>query len=124
MIWFDRHNILTRQRYHFSQLLTEPGVNGVRQTEIHTTEPLVPESVVYEVEMATEEQKYTTYNVCVELQQNSLKVDTGQFVLNYKNVLILIVVTRNCLTNGRSKSLYLFIRRAMKRINYWGMFLS
>jgi len=31
------------------------GVNGVRQTEIHTAEPLVPEPSTFEFEMAIEE---------------------------------------------------------------------
>jgi hypothetical protein len=37
------HSILARWRKHFSQLLNIHGVNDVRQTEIHTAEPLVPE---------------------------------------------------------------------------------
>jgi len=32
----------------------EYGVNDVRQTEIHTAEPLVPEPSAFEVELATE----------------------------------------------------------------------
>ena len=39
----DSHSILARWRNHFCQLLNIHGVNGVRQTEIHTAEPLVPE---------------------------------------------------------------------------------
>jgi len=39
----DSHSILSRWRNHFLQLLIVPGVNDVRQTEIHTAEPLVPE---------------------------------------------------------------------------------
>jgi len=39
----DSHSILTRWRNYFSQLLNVHGVNEVRQTEIHTAEPLVPE---------------------------------------------------------------------------------
>ena len=39
---------------HFSQLLNIHGVNDVRQTEIHTVEPLVPEPSAFEVEMAVE----------------------------------------------------------------------
>jgi len=39
----DSHNILARWRNHFSQLLNIHGVNDGRQTEIHTTEPLLPE---------------------------------------------------------------------------------
>jgi len=36
------HSILAWWRNHFSQLLNIHGVNDVRQTEIHTAEPLVP----------------------------------------------------------------------------------
>jgi hypothetical protein len=39
----DSHNILARWRKHFSQLFCVHGVDDVRQTEIHTAEPLVPE---------------------------------------------------------------------------------
>jgi len=33
------HSIVARRRNHFSQLLN---IHGVRQTELHTAEPLVP----------------------------------------------------------------------------------
>jgi hypothetical protein len=46
------NNNLARWRNHSSQLLNVHGVNDVRQTEIHTTEPLVPEPSTFEVEMA------------------------------------------------------------------------
>ena len=49
----DLHNILARWMNHFSQLLNVHGVSDVRQTEIHTTEPLVLESSTCKVEMAT-----------------------------------------------------------------------
>jgi hypothetical protein len=39
----DSHNITTRWRNCFSQLLNVRGVKDVRQAEIHTAEPLVPE---------------------------------------------------------------------------------
>jgi len=39
----DSPSILGRWRNHFLQLLNIHGVNDVRQTEIHTAEPLVPE---------------------------------------------------------------------------------
>ena len=41
----------------FLQLLNVHGVNDVRQTEIHTTEHLVPQPSAFEVEMAIEELK-------------------------------------------------------------------
>ena len=50
----DSHSIVARCRNNFSQLFNVHGVNDVRQTEIHTTEPLVPEPSAFEVEMAFE----------------------------------------------------------------------
>ena len=40
-----------------SQLLNVHGVNDIRQREIHTTEPLVPEPSVFEFELAIEKLK-------------------------------------------------------------------
>jgi hypothetical protein len=53
----DSHSILARWRNHFCQPFTVHGVNEVRQTEIHTAEPLVPEPSAFEVEMACEKLK-------------------------------------------------------------------
>jgi hypothetical protein len=50
----DLHVILGRWRNHFTQLLNLHGVRDVRQREIHTPEPLVPEPSAFEVEMAIE----------------------------------------------------------------------
>jgi hypothetical protein len=48
----ESHSIMARWRNYFSQVLNVHGVNNVRQAEIHTAEPLVPEPSVLEVEMA------------------------------------------------------------------------
>ena len=53
----DSHSILARWRNHFSQLLNIHGVNDVRQTELHTAEPLVPELSPFEVKFAIEKLK-------------------------------------------------------------------
>ena len=53
----DSHDILARWRNNFSQLLNVHGVNDIRQTGIHTAEPLVPEPSVSEFELATENLK-------------------------------------------------------------------
>ena len=42
-LFADSHIILARWRNHFSQLLNVQGLMMLRQTEIHTAEPLVPE---------------------------------------------------------------------------------
>ena len=43
------HSIFGRWRKIFFQLLNVHGVNDVRQREIHTAEPLVPEPAILEV---------------------------------------------------------------------------
>jgi len=50
----DCHSILARCKNYFSQILNVHGINDVRQTEVHTAEPLVPEPSAFEVGMATE----------------------------------------------------------------------
>jgi hypothetical protein len=51
-LFADSHSIVARWRNYFSQLLNVHGVNDVRQVEIHTAEPLVPEPSAFEVELA------------------------------------------------------------------------
>jgi len=51
------HSILARWRKHFSQLFIAHGVSEVRQTEVPTAEPLVPEMSAFEFEMAIEKLK-------------------------------------------------------------------
>jgi hypothetical protein len=53
----DTHSILSRWRNSFSQLFSVHGVSDVRQTEIHTAEPLVPEPSASEVEFDIEKLK-------------------------------------------------------------------
>ena len=48
----DSHSVLARWMNHFCQLFNAHGVNDVRQTEIYTAQPLVPEPSAFEVEMA------------------------------------------------------------------------
>ena len=48
---------MARWRKYFSQLLNVHGVNDVRQTEIHTAEPLVAEPSAFVVEVAIEKLK-------------------------------------------------------------------
>ena len=48
----DSHSIVARWRNYFSQLFNVHGVKDVRQAEIHTAEPLVPEPSAAEVELA------------------------------------------------------------------------
>jgi hypothetical protein len=53
----DSHSISHWWRKQFSHLFNTHGINDVRQTEIHTAQPLIPEPSALEVEMAVEELK-------------------------------------------------------------------
>ena len=66
----DSHSILARWRKYFSQLLNVHGVNNVRQTKIHTAEPLVPEQSAFEIKLVIEKQKVTNHQVLIKSQQN------------------------------------------------------
>jgi len=49
--------MLARWRNHFSHLFNAHEFNDVRQTEIHTAEPLVSEAIAFEVQMAIKKLK-------------------------------------------------------------------
>ena len=53
----DSHSIMARWRNYFSKLLNVHEIKDVRQAEIHTVEPLVPEPSAFEVELAIEKLK-------------------------------------------------------------------
>ena len=53
-LFADCHSILVRWRNYFSQLFIAHEVNKVRQTAIHTPEPLWPESNDLEFGLAIE----------------------------------------------------------------------
>jgi hypothetical protein len=54
VIWLDSHSILAMWRKHFSQLFNVRRVIDVRQTEMHTAEPILPKPSAFEVEMVIE----------------------------------------------------------------------
>jgi len=53
----DIDSNLARGKNHLSQLFNVHGVSDVRQTEIHTAEPLVSEPRAFEVEMVLKKLK-------------------------------------------------------------------
>jgi hypothetical protein len=66
----DFNTILARGRNHFSQLWNVHGFNHVRQTAIHTAEPLVPEPCAFQIQMANEKLKNINPQVLIKFQQN------------------------------------------------------
>jgi len=101
---------------HFSQLLNIHGVHDVRQTEIHTTEPLVPESVAFVVELVIEKLKNHKSPGIYHIPAELIKAGGEQFAMRSIQLLFVFGIGRNCLRSGRSRSLYPPIRRAKKQI--------
>jgi hypothetical protein len=112
----DSHRIVARWRNHFSQLLNIHGVNDVRQTEVHTAEPLVPEPSAFEFEMAIEKLKRHRSPGTGQIPAEMIKAGDMTIRSEIHNLLFLFGVRKNCLGNGRSQSLCLFIRRVIKQI--------
>jgi hypothetical protein len=56
-LFADSQIIMARWRKHFSQQFSVHGVNYVRQTEIYTVEPLVPQPSAFELELTIENLK-------------------------------------------------------------------
>jgi hypothetical protein len=66
----DRHKTLNRWKNYFCELLNVHGAGGVRQTEMHTAEPFVPEPSASEVEAATGKLKrYINLQVLIRFKQ-------------------------------------------------------
>ena len=83
----DSQSILARWRNHFSQLLNIHGVNDVRQTEIHTAEPLVPDP--FEIDMAIGKLKSHKSPGNSQVPAELIKAGVEQFALRSINSLIL-----------------------------------
>jgi len=98
----DYHSILARWRNHFSQLLNVHGINYVRQTEIHTAEPLVPEPSTFEVELAIEKLKSHTSPGIKQIPTELIKAGDRKFTMRSTNMLFLFETRRNSLRSTRS----------------------
>jgi hypothetical protein len=91
------------------------GVSNIRQTSVHTTKLLVPESRLFELEMAIEKLKRHKLLGIDQIPAKLIKSGVGQFALRSTNLLILFVIKKNCLRSGRIRSLYLFIGRVINK---------
>ena len=100
----DSHSILARWRNYFSQILNIHGVNDVRQTEIHTAEPLLPEPSASEVELAIGKLNSHKSPGIDQIPAELIKGGVRQFTVRFINLLFLFGIRRNCLRSGRSRS--------------------
>jgi hypothetical protein len=73
------------------------GVNDLRQTEIHTAEPVVRELSPFEIEVAIEKVKRHKSQGIDQIPVELIKAD------NLLNLLILFEIRKNCLRSERSR---------------------
>jgi hypothetical protein len=66
----DSQNILNRRKNYCSQLLNVHSVSDIRQIELHTAEPLVPDPSPFEVKIAIAKLKSINRWVVVKFRQN------------------------------------------------------
>jgi hypothetical protein len=98
----DFHNILNRWKNYFPQLLNVHRVSDVRNLQIHTVEPLVPDPSHFEVESAIAKLKRYKYLGSDKLRQNWFKQKVKRYGLRSINSLILFRIRKYCLISGRS----------------------
>jgi hypothetical protein len=66
----DAHDILNMWDNYFSQLLNVHRASDVRQIEIHTAQPLVPDPGAFDVEIAITMLKIINRQVVTNFRQN------------------------------------------------------
>ena len=66
----DSHSVVARWRNYFDQLFNVHGVKDVGKVEIHTAQPLVPESSAAEFELAIGKLKSQNRQVLIKSRQN------------------------------------------------------
>jgi hypothetical protein len=109
----DSHNIFKRWKNYFSRLLTVHRVSDFRQIEIHTAEPLVPDSSSFDFEIAIAKLKRYKSLGSYQIPAELIQAGSETYRLISINSLILFGM-KNCLISGRSLLLYHFTRRAIK----------
>ena len=110
----DYDSSLAKWMNSFSQILNVHGVNDVRQREINTAEQLVPEPSSSEDELAIEKLRNLKSHGIDQIPAELFKAGVRQFTMRFIDLLFLLGIRRrNCLRSGRSRSLYLSIRRAI-----------
>jgi len=100
----DSHSIVATWRNYFSQLFNRHGVKDVGQAEIHTAEPLVPESSASEVELVIDKLKSHKSPGIDQIPAELIKAGVEQIAWRFINLLLLFGRRRNCLKSGRSRS--------------------
>jgi hypothetical protein len=112
----DPQNVLNSWKNFFNQVLNVYGVHDVRQMDIHTAEPLVPEPSLVEVEIATGKLKSYKSLGTDQIPAKLIKAGVKCYVLRYIDLFVLYGIRRNCHSSERNLLLYQFIKRVTRLI--------
>jgi hypothetical protein len=77
-------------------------INGVRRTDIHTAEPLVPEPRAFDFEMSIEKLIRHKSPGIEQIPAELIKAGDRKPALKSINLLILFGISSKCLRSGRS----------------------
>jgi len=91
-------------------------VSEVRQTELHTTEPLLPEPTVFHVELAIEKLKSHKSPDIVQIPAELIKAGGSTIGIEIQKLISSFGIRRNSLRSGCGCSFYISIRRATEQI--------
>jgi hypothetical protein len=97
-------------------VLNVRGVHNVRQMDIHTAEPLVPEPSLVEVEIAIGKLKLYKSPGTDQIPAELIKAGGKRYILRYTNLFVLYGIGRNCHSSGRNLLLYQFMKRVIRLI--------
>ena len=111
----DSHSILDSWWNHFSQLFYVRGVSDVRQTDRHTAEPLVLEPSAFEVEMVIEKLKRHKSPDIDQIPAELVKAWSRKIRYEIHKLINSIWNKEELLEEWKSRSLYLYIRRVIKK---------
>jgi hypothetical protein len=112
----DPQNILNRWKNFFNQVLNVLGVHDVRQMDIHTAEPLVPEPSLVEVEIAIGKLKSYKSPGNDWIPAVLFKAGAETLRSEIHKLIILYIIRRNCHSSGRNLLLNQFIKRVIRLI--------
>jgi hypothetical protein len=107
------HSILNRLNYS-CQVLNAHGFSYIKQTKVHTAEPLVPEPGSLDVDITIEKLKRINHQILNKFRQNCSNQEVIYHVLKSTDLLILFGIRKNCHSSGRNLLLFLYIKRGMK----------
>jgi hypothetical protein len=84
----DPQGILTMWKNYFCQLLNVQGAGGIRQAEIHTAEPFVPEPIAARFEVVIRKLKRYKASGSDQIPAELIPVGGGHCILRYINLLL------------------------------------